>query len=442
VASTRRPPRPPGVEPPAPRAAAGRTEARLLGNKPFRHLFAAQGVSIAGSQVTLLALPLTAAELLHASPFQMGLLGFAQYVPWLLFSLHFGALADRSRRRALMVACDLARLCAVAVVPVLWAIGRLNFLAVWLVAFAVGTLTVLFNVANQALLPEIVSREQLVNANASLLTIEQTGTLAGPGIAGVLVQAVGAPVALVVDAASYLLSASFLTHIPAHAVPSRPGQQTVRRQIAEGWRAMWHTPVLRGLALCSGFANMFAKLLAAVYVLFALRTLHMSPLMLGATYAVGSAGSLLGATVAPRVSRRLGVTGATLAGQLAAGPCIVLIGQVRATGWAGATQVAACMFVWYGGWSVYGTNSAALRQASVANELQGRLAASTRFISYGFASIGLLAGGAVGEIAGFRLAITIGGIGVFAATGWLLAGRSRGARNAGKAWPAAATAET
>jgi MFS family permease len=203
---------------------------KLLANRDFRRLWAGETVSVFGSQITLLALPLAAVLTLHAGSFQMGVLSAAGMLPWLCFALPAGVWTDRRpRRRRILIATDLGRAAILLTVPLASALHVLSFTQLAVVAFAAGTLTLFFNLAWVSYLPTIVPREQLVDANSKLMTSTSAAQIAGPSFAGALVGIATAPFAILVDAASFLGSAAFLVRIraPEEARPievARPWQ--------------------------------------------------------------------------------------------------------------------------------------------------------------------------------------------------------------------------
>src|SRR5205085_5219427 len=207
---------------------------------------------------------LTAATLLHASSFQMGLLGFAQFGPWLLVGIPAGVLVDRLNRTTVMVGCDVARALLVAAVPAAWLAGMLSYAVLLAVAFSVGALSVLFTVAYQATLPDVVSEAELTHANSNLISVEQTGALLGPGLAGAMVQLVGAPLTLISDSASYLVSAWFLRRVRVPRMrPQADARSRIRHDLTAGWTTLWRLPLVRALMLAGGFGNLFGNQLNA-----------------------------------------------------------------------------------------------------------------------------------------------------------------------------------
>lgn len=199
-----------------------RTARSLTASPEFLKLWAAETVSVFGFQITGLAIPLTAAIILNATPAQMGLLGALGTAPFLLFGLFAGVIVDRSRRRQLMIHADLVRAALLLAVPVSALMGTLRMEVLYVVAFLVGAATLLFDVAYQSFLPSVVRRDQLTEGNAKLETSRALSTVVGPGIAGGLVQLVTAPIAIFVNGLTFVLSAAFLAVMRVPEVPQAP----------------------------------------------------------------------------------------------------------------------------------------------------------------------------------------------------------------------------
>ena len=375
----------------------------------FRKLWAALSVSLLGSQVTALALPLLAALTLGASPVQMGLLVAAGQLPFLLVSLPAGVWIDRVRRRPILIATDLGCALLLLSVPLAAALGRLHFAQLCLVAFGVGVLAALGEIAHYAYVPSLVGREELVEANSRMQISHSAASSAGPGIGGLLVQLLSAPLAVFVDAASFLLSALLLRAI---ARPEPPAALPVQaepplRAILAGLRSLLGHPLLRPIILSSIAAGLCLGALDALFVLYAIRELRLGPATLGLIFAIGGACAIPGAVLARWAARRWGVGPAILGGwvleagaalliPLAAGPAALVIALlIAAQALAGLTGTVANIHQW------------SLRQAVTPDALQGRVTASHRFLVYGAGAIGALLGGFLGAGVGLRPALFV-----------------------------------
>jgi MFS family permease len=280
----------------------------LWRNPQFVRLWAAQTVSHLGSQVTLLALPLTAVLVLGASPAEMGVLGAAEFVPWMLVGLFAGVWVDRLRRRPILIAADLGRALLLLMVPLAAMLGQLSLPLLYVVAFLTGTLSVFFEVAYNAILPSLVRRDELVEGNSRLLASASAAEIAGPGLAGGLVQLVTAPVAVALDAVSYIASALFVSFIRTDEPQAAPrNERSVVREVREGLAALLKNPLLRSLVVASTASNVVFAVHTTLRVLYATRDLRLEPALLGLVFGLGSIGGLGAAFMSGRVARRFGL---------------------------------------------------------------------------------------------------------------------------------------
>jgi MFS family permease len=375
----------------------------------FDRLWLAHLVSAGGSQVTYLAVPLTAALVLGASPTEMGILGAVEQLPFVVVGLWAGVWADRLPRRALLIAADVGRALLVASVPVAAALGVLSIGWLYAAGFLTGALTVVAGVAGGALLPSLVRRGQLVRANARFAAADAAVGVVGPGLGGALVQALTGPVALLADAASYVVSAALLTTVGAGAPPAA-GAEPRRNALAEaleGLRAVAADRLLRPLATLLALRMFFGAAMSAPYLLFATGELGVDPTAIGLVFSVGSAGLVLGAVVPGRLAGRIGV-GPTLAlGLLAFGVAGALVAGAPAAAWATVpVLVAGQVFVGLGA-QLFHVSEASIRQASAPEDLRGRVGGATGLAVGLGTTTGLLAGGLAGELLGLRPALAL-----------------------------------
>ena len=275
----------------------------------------------------MLALPLTAILTLDATPAQLGILTAAATLPSLLVSLPAGAWVDRLRRRPVLIGADLGRALLLGSIPLAAVLGLLRIEYLYLVAALASALTVFFNVAADSYLPALIPRRQLVEGNSKLAASESLAQIAGPGVGGVLVQLITAPLAILVDAGSFLVSALCLRFIRTAepAPPTGDQEQRIWHEIGEGLRLLAREPVLRAFAGCSGTLNGFGGIGDALFRLYALRHLAMSPALLGTIYALGSVAWLFGAVLVNRVTLRLGPGPTMLLGALLIGVANLLV---------------------------------------------------------------------------------------------------------------------
>ena len=290
---------------------------KLRGHRDFRLLWGGETVSELGSQVSLLAIPLLAVRTLHATTFQVGLLTAASTAAFLIVGLPAGVWVDRIRRHWVMIAADLGRVLALGSIPAAYALGALTMGQLIVVTLVTGILTVFFDVAYQSYLPSLVGREHLVEGNAKLTGSAQVASVAGPSIAGGLVQAIGSSYAVVVDSLSFLVSALAVAGIRTpEAKPEVPegGHLSLRHDMAEGLRFVFHNPLLRAIACTTASSNLASGIAAAVEVVFLVRTVHASPAVIGLLFTIGGVGGVLGALVAGPLARRIGGARATIVG--------------------------------------------------------------------------------------------------------------------------------
>jgi MFS family permease len=383
-------------------------------------LWAGQSISLLGSRVTMIALPLTAVYALHATAFDMGILTAAGSLAYLVVGLPAGAWVDRLPRRPVMIVADLGRAILLASIPIASILGLLSMGQFYLVALLVGVLTVLFDVAYQSLLPSLVRTDQLLEANSKLQVSEAVTQVAGPGVGGGLVQLLSAPVAIAADAVSFLLSALSLALVQAREpAPSGQESRNLGREIQAGLATVLRTPSLRALAGAGVTFNLFDNVLLAVYVLYMTRTLHFQGTLVGLIFGLGGVGGLVGAAIAERVTARFGHRRVMLGGI-----GIAATGELTIAGARDPILVAVIILliaetmVEFGG-TLYGIDAASFRQATVLASLQGRVAATMRVISWGVGSLGALAGGVLGGAIGLHPTVLIAGIGTLFSLLWL-----------------------
>lgn len=399
----------------------------------FLRLWGGQTVSQFGEQITVLALPLTAVLLLHANAFQMGVLGAMSTLPFVLVGLFVGVYADRRRRRPLLIAADVGRALLLGLVPALALVHRLTLADLAAIAFAVGCLTVLFDVAYQSYLPALVGRDAIIDGNAKLETSRALSQVAGPGVGGLLVQVLAAPLAVAANAVTYLVSVATLLAIhgsePAPA-PLAPGTRAWP-QIREGLAWVLGHPMLRAIAGCTGTSNLFGNIGTAVFVLFAVRQVGLTPALLGAVYAGASLGGVGGALVARQLSLRLGVGSAILLSSVVFSAFCLVIPLTPDN-----VAVALPLLVFASGMRSLGSTTynivqVSLRQAITPDGMLGRMNASMRFVVWGTLPFGSFIGGLLGATLGLRATLWISAVGGLLAILWVLASPLASTRTVG-----------
>ena len=380
----------------------------------FLRLWAAQTISLVGSQVTLLALPLTAVILLHASALQVGLLTAVQYLPFLLVGLPAGVWVDRMRRRPILIVADVARALILLSIPIAYWADVLDLGLLYPVGFLVGVLSLFFDVAHQSYLPDLVPRESLIEGNSKIEVSYSSAQLAGPGLGGVLVQALTAPVAILADAASYVVSAALLLRIRRpEPAPARDAAEAsgLLREIRHGVRYVLRHDLLRPIALTTAIGNLFDLfgMVQAVLTLYAIRTLHLSPAELGLALAIANGGGILGALANKRLVDRFGFGPTFLVASVAPGLGVLLL--PLATPSTGLLVLAAGLGIAGFAIAIYNVNQITLRQTVTPAALQGRMNATIRVIIWGTIPIGAALGGFLGSTIGLRPTLLVAGCG-------------------------------
>ncbi|MBI3972549.1 MAG: MFS transporter [Chloroflexi bacterium] len=375
----------------------------------FLKLWAGQTVSLFGSAVSGLAFSLTAVLVLDATPAQMGAIRAAQYLPFLLLGLFVGAWVDRLRRRPILILADAGRALLIGLVPAAALLGMLRIELLYVVARLVGVLTVFFDVAYLAYFPSLVPRDALTEGNNKLEVSRSFAGTAGPALTGALVQLVTAPVAMVVDAASFVVSAASVSLIrtpePLPAAPARG--RSVWRDVGEGLRIVGRHPVLRTLAGQIATVQLAGGINAALLVLYQTRELGFTPALLGVIVSVFSIVALLTAVALRPVTERLGQRRTLIGSLLLTGignVCVPLAGMVPAF----AMPLLLVRSVLHGMASPsFNVASVGLRQVVTPERLQGRMSATIRFVGWGMLPISALAGGLLGERLGLLPALAI-----------------------------------
>lgn len=395
-----------------------------LNNPGFVRLWLAHSLSQLGSQVTIVALPLAAAVNLHASATAMGVLSALETVPFILLSLLAGVWVDSRRRRPIMVATDLVRAAVLTLIPLAALSGRLSLELLFAVAFITGCATVLFDIAAQSYLPSLVDTSQIVGGNGKLELSRSVAEIIGPGLGGMLVRGLGAPLAIVMDVVSFALSGLFLRSIRAEEpLPDSPTRHDkLGPAIRAGFAEVLSRPELRAIVLCTATANFFANMGVAIYVLYVVRTLGLGAVWLGAILAVGSSSAVLSAAIVDRLSARWGFGCVLIAGPVIMAMGVVLIPVASPTLplWLSIGVLIVAKMMGSAGVVLYGVNQRSYRQVVVSPHLMGRVNATVRFLVWGILPLGALAGGALGEALGLRTALLIAGVGGFVAPLWLL----------------------
>jgi MFS family permease len=389
----------------------------LARSSDYRKLWTAATISLFGTQVSLIAIPVIAIFLLHVQAYQVALLGTVEFLPFLFFTLPAGAWVDRLPRRLILVAGDLGRAISLLSIPIAWELGGLTIWQLYLVGFINGTLTVFFDVADQSFLPAILEPDDLIEGNSKLQVSASAAQVLGQPLGGGVVGLVGAPLAVTADAISFVASGGLIFWIrkrePKRAATAPEGGflapvAGLRSEIAEGLHYVLGHPYLRYIAASTGISNLFSNIAFATITVFVYTELKMTPFQFGLAGGIGSLGVLLGALIAGRIAERIGV-GRTILWSIALGGPAALLAAIAQPATAMAVLTTSFFLTSLTG-VVYNINQVSLRQAITPERIQGRMNATMRFLVWGTIPIGAIIGGIVATAIGARGAVVVGGV--------------------------------
>ena len=381
----------------------------LRGNANFRRYFIGQSVSLIGDQVSLIALPLTAVLALDASAGQMGALTTAYLIPNLIFSLHAGVWVDRrGRRRQVMIATDIGRGLLTATIPLAYAFGHLTWPHLYVVSFLLGTLSVFFYVAYGAFFQVIVPREDYVQANSLIHGSRAFSFVAGQSLGGVLVQLLRGPYALALDAFSFLWSALFLGRIDAEEPPGAPHESG---GLMSGVRWIRNNPIMRAELLGVATINLFNFMFFALVMLYAVRSLHLTPATLGLVRGAASLGALSGSFITGPIARRIGVGRAFILGCFLFPAPLVLVPLATGPHWLIVAFVFMAEFLSGVGLMLLDIMAGSISAGVVPTAMRSRVSGAFMVVNYGVRPLGTTLGGILGSAIGVRETLWIATLG-------------------------------
>lgn len=364
----------------------------LLRDHDFRHLWAADAISQVGTRVSALAVPLLALLTLEASDFEVAALRTAQTVAYLMIGLQAGAWCDRMRNRPVLIVADLARAAALGSVPVAAAFGVLTIWQLYAVVLVSGLFTVFFDVAHQSYLPRLVRRADLVEGNAKLRANMSVASLAAPSISGWLVQFFSAPVAIAVDACSYLWSAAWLSRIRKREESPPPREdRNLWREIREGWGVVLGHPVLRAISVNNALSSLCQSAQLSIIVVFLVREVQLSAGVIGLLNSLALVGALLGSFLVRRLTTRFGAARLLWSTSMIVGVAYLSY-PLTTPGWGLAWYVAAnfvsstCVIITI-------VVQVSFQQALCPADMLGRVNATMNFLYWGVAPLGSLGAG-------------------------------------------------
>jgi MFS family permease len=397
-----------------PKAAAPGHGRSLWRHAEFMKLWTAATISLMGSQVSQLAIPFIAAVVLRASPLEVAMLGAVEMTPFILLTLPAGAWLDRVRRRPVLIAGDFGRGLALLTIPIAYAAGFLTIWQLYAVGFVAGSLTVLFDVADQSYLPALLSSDELVEGNSKLSISQASAQVIGPAFAGGLIGIIAAPFAIVADAVSFFASGGLISLIrnrepkPERRRTESGAQTSLRQEIGEGLRYVAGNRYLRMIAGSTATSNFGSSILFSIFPIYVYVELGLQVGLVGVALGLGSLGLLVGATTAGRLTKRFGLGPMIVAAMFIGGPSFILVGLMPPDALVAGVLLFASQFL--GGLSsiVYNVGQVSFRQAITPPEMQGRMNATMRFVVWGVMPLGSLTGGILASFLPLRTTVLIG----------------------------------
>jgi MFS family permease len=401
-----------------PPADSGRS---LWRDRDFRRFWVGRGIASIGDEISALALPLIAVLVLDASPTQMGVINALGYLPFLLVGLQAGVWVDRMRRRRILIWSDALQAVLLLSIPIAGVLGVLRIEQLYVLALVIGAINVVASVAQQSFLPSLVDRRQLPTANSRLEATYSATGIVGPGAAGALVQVLSAPIAIVVNSVTLVLSAALLVSMrtPEPPLLADTERRGMRSQIAEGLGLVLRHRLLRPVMACGMTHNFFRRMFEALFVLYVVTEVGVSPALLGLVIAAGGPGALLGALAAVPVARRFGVGPTIVGAQVLTGVACLAAPLAAGPIWIAAIVLAGGEFLLGLARTLFNITQLSLRQAITPDRLQGRVNATMRFMMWGVTPVGALAGGLLGSAIGLRQTLLLAAVGVLAAFAWV-----------------------
>lgn len=386
------------------------TSPSLFASRDFRLLLVGQTTSQLGAQVSGVALPLLAVVSLHASAFEVGLLGAASTLAFAVIGLPAGAWVDRVRRRPLLVASDLLRAVLLLSIPLAAVFGALTMAQLLVVSLLAGVARVFFDVGYRSYLPSVIGRDRVLAGNSSLEFVRASGQVAGPALGGVLVSLIGAASVVLVQAGTFAVSALCLLGIRAREVaPVAPERRRrMRSEIAEGLGVVFRSRVLRATAVASALSNFSFAMASAVNMVFLSRTLGLDPALIGVVIAVGSVTVMVGAAFTTRLSRAVGSVRIVWLSLAVTAP-LSLLGAFAQPGWWTLLIVAGIAAGEFGQ-IVYAITQVSVRQQICADRVLGRVNATMQVVVMGLFPLGAIVGGALGDAIGARWTLVAAGV--------------------------------
>ncbi|OPD56276.1 MFS transporter [Bacillus anthracis] len=393
----------------------------MIRNNNFSKLWIGETVSMLGSQISTLAIPLTAVLFLNASAKEMGIMQMMATLPFFMFSLFIGVLVDNMKRKPLLILANIGSFLLLASIPLLYWSSLLTITILFMIQFLIACMTVLFELTYLSYLPTLVERENITECNSKLEGSRAVSQIAGPSIGGVLVQFFSAPFAIILDAFSYIISTIFLLLIDKKEEQSQKKEKVrVFFQIKEGLIILVKNPILCSLSISTALLNFFGSAFSSLYVIYTVKSLSLNASLLGIIIGIGSIGALLGASIATKLNKILGLGNTIIVSCLISGFGVMLV-PLTSTNIMITVPILILSQLLIGlGGTMYFISQVSLRQATTPDHLMGRVNASNRFISRGFMPIGALLGGVLGGIIGVKLTLILVSIGALSPAVWTM----------------------
>ncbi len=381
--------------------------------RDLRLVTAGQGVSLVGDAITTLALPIVAVDLLQADSLGTGLLGAASTVAYLLIGLQAGVWVDRASRRKFLIAADLARVVLLLAIPALYVMGALTLPLLIIIQSGLGAATVFFQIAMPAYLPRLASGETLVKLNSRLVVLGEGAGFVGPGLAGLLIGILTAPIVLVVDALSFALSALSLARIRTPEPPApKPTTHSVAKDLREGVRALWSRPLLRLITLEAVNGNVAFSIMMGQSIIFQRLDLGFEPALIGAVASAGFLGGVIGGLSAPSIITRFGFGRVIFAVTILFGldefmqPLAAVVSQDLRLPFVVANFFFGGLFI-----MTYVVPVSTFRQLVIPDRLLGRVMGVNRVVTWGFgATLGFAIGGVIANATDRPTALIVGAV--------------------------------
>lgn len=385
----------------------------------FRRLFVGNTVSLLGSNVTTVALPLTAVVYLHASPTQLGILGAVAFVPHLVLGLPAGVWVDRLPYRRVLVVADIAQMLLLGAIPVLAAFGVLRIWQLYVVIVLAGVGGLFESVTAQSFTPSLVPRAQLMQANSAIMQSNATVNTSGAALGGLLVQVFTAPFAIAVDAFSFLLGALCKARIRTARPPVSAAvrnKTNLWSDVFTGLRAVFGNPIMRMVTITATIGALAGRMQTVLLVLYLVRDLSLGSGLVGLAIAIAGVAGIVGALIVTPVTERIGPGPAFISGMLLQGLAGLVLTIASGPMPLALAILAVAQLLGGAAPPLYGVNQQTFRQTLLPRELISRVNATWRFLVYGTMPIGALLGGVLGSVLGLRLTLLISAVGMLLGT--------------------------